>query len=399
MLLNWLHQLPKRLSRITTSGRYIAEVDGLRFMAILPVLIQHLSERLQRYSNVEWSSAIDNDPVAFMASRGTIGVFIFFAISGFILGLPFAKHHLQGGKKVQIGNYFWRRLTRLEPPYILWMSIFFIVLILKGGQSFSELFPHFGASLLYIHNIVFTDYSIINPVAWSLEIEIQFYLLAPLLAYIFFRSPSPVLRRGLLIGSIAALLLAQHYFGWATLPYKLTLLWQLHYFLAGFLVADLFLTEWKGANLNIGHWSWDIVAIVTFFAMCFSWSTDVDKRLVFISALILFLIAGFRGRFFTQFLRLPWIATIGGMCYTIYLIHLPLLEGLTRLTANIEVTSFFSVNLLVQMLLLFPIILAVSAVGFLLIEKPCMDKDWPKKMINSIKNWFKGNTHLKKINE
>lgn len=396
MLLKQFHELPKRLMRITSSGRYIAEVDGLRFMAIVPVLIQHLSERMQRYSSIEWANPVNEDPIAFLASRGTIGVFVFFAISGFILALPFAKHHLQNGQKVSLRSYFWRRITRLEPPYIFWMCVLFIVLLMKGDDSFSKLFPHLGASLLYVHNIAFADYSTINPVAWSLEIEIQFYLLAPFLAYIFFRWSSIMLRRALMIGGIVAILLAQQYFGWAALPYKLSILWQLHYFLIGFLIADFFLTEWKGANKGLGNWLWDIFAPIAFLVMCFSWSSDLDKRMVFTFALLVFMIAGFRGRLFTQFLRRPWIAVIGGMCYTIYLIHLPLLEGLSRFSSMIHISNVFSINLLVQMLILFPIILIISSIGFLLIEKPCMDKYWPQKLMIKIRLWLGYSTHLKK---
>lgn len=381
----WLAAWPRRLSRITTSGRYIAEVDGLRFMAILPVLVQHLSERVERYSPVEWSVPVTQNDVAFWSSRGTIGVFIFFAISGFILGLPFAKHHLQGSKKVAYRDYLWRRITRLEPPYIVWMVVCFLVLLVKGGMSFSELFPHLGASLIYGHNLIYGDYSIINPVAWSLEIEIQFYLLAPVLAWLFFRWKNTWLRRGLLAASIVVTVVAQVQLGWVALPYKLTLLWQLHYFLVGFLVADFFLVDWKGANKNQGHWAWDLLAIGTFIIMCLTWAADLDKRLIFAAALLIFLVAGFRGRWFTAFLRRPWIATIGGMCYTIYLIHLPLLEGLTRLTTKVQLGTDFGWNLLLQAMLTFPIILFVSAVGFLLLEKPCMDKHWPQKL----RDWFK----------
>ncbi|MEM1216212.1 MAG: acyltransferase [Bacteroidota bacterium] len=384
---NWLAQWPSRLSRITTSGRYLAEVDGLRFMAILPVLVQHLSERVQRYAPVAWDSPVADDTVAFWASRGTIGVFIFFAISGFILGLPFAKYHLQSGRKVSYGSYLWRRVTRLEPPYIIWMTVFFLVLLAKGG-TFAELFPHLGASLLYGHNLIYADYSVINPVAWSLEIEIQFYLLAPVLAWLFFRWENAWLRRGLLVGCIIGILGAQQYFGWVAMPYKLTLLWQLHYFLVGFLITDLFLTEWRGANTSRGKWGWDVLAVGTFVVMCLTWSADMPKRLAFAAALLLFMVAGFRGRWFTAFLRRPWIAVIGGMCYTIYLIHLPLLEGLTRLTTHLHIGNHFGVNLLLQAILTFPIILFISSVGFLLLEKPCMDKDWPQKLWQRLKTIF-----------
>lgn len=398
-VLQWLQSLPKHLSRITTSGRYIAEVDGLRFMAIMPVLLQHLSERLIRYNHTDWTTPIEQDSVAFLASRGTIGVFIFFTISGFILALPFAKHHLQGGRSVGLKSYFWRRITRLEPPYFIWMTVFALVLLFKGAYSFEALIPHWGASLGYIHNLVYTDYSVINPVAWSLEIEIQFYILAPVLAAIFFRWSNMWLRRGLLIGAIAAILIGQQVFGWVALPYKLTLLWQLHYFLVGFLVADLFLTEWRGANQQLGKWWLDVLAILALAVMCFTWSTDLDKRSLFTTALFIFMVAGFRGRWFTRFLRNAWIAVIGGMCYTIYLIHLPLLEALTRLTSSWQFTSHFSINLLVQALILLPIVFAISAVGFLLLEKPCMDKNWPQKLWIWIKTRLYISPHLKNVRE
>lgn len=372
--------IPERLSRITSSGRYIAEVDGLRFMAIMPVLIQHLSERTQRSAAVDWATPLAEDQVVFWASRGTIGVFIFFAISGFILGLPFAKYHLQGGRKVGLKSYFWRRVTRLEPPYMVWMIVFFLVLLVKGSYSFSELFPHLGASLLYVHNLVYQDYSVINPVAWSLEIEIQFYLMAPILAWLFFRWQNKWLRRGLLVGGIVTTLLAQQVFGWVAMPYKLTLLWQLQYFLVGFLVTDFFLVDWQGQNKASGRVLWDVVALIGLVVMALSWSAEFPKRLVFSVALLGFLVAGFRGRWFTAFLRKPWIAVIGGMCYTIYLIHLPLLEGLVPITTRLSLTNIFGVNLLLQAFLVFPIVFVVSAAGFLWLEKPCMDKDWPAKL-------------------
>jgi peptidoglycan/LPS O-acetylase OafA/YrhL len=164
------------------------------------------------------------------------------------------------------------------------------------------------------------------------------------------------------------------------MPYKLTLLWQLQYFLVGFLVTDFFLVDWRGQNQGQGSWWWDIVALVGLIVMALSWSADFPKRLLFSIALLAFLVAGFRGRWFTDFLRKPWIAVIGGMCYTIYLIHLPLLEGLTPITTKLAFTNIFGVNLLLQAVLVFPVVLAVSAVGFLWLEKPCMDKDWATKL-------------------
>jgi peptidoglycan/LPS O-acetylase OafA/YrhL len=79
-----------------------------------------------------------------------------------------------------------RRLTRLEPPYIIALVIFFIANVwVLHAYSFKSLLPHFFASMAYLHNIIYQSFSWILPVAWSLEVEVQFYVLAPLF-FLFF---------------------------------------------------------------------------------------------------------------------------------------------------------------------------------------------------------------------
>lgn len=391
----FLNDIPVRLTRVTSSGRYLPAVDGLRFMAIMPVLVQHLSERFIRYGDLTPAVPVNQDYYAFLAGRGTIGVFLFFAISGFILGLPFAKHFTEKRGKLQLRRYLWRRITRLEPPYILWMCCFFFVLLIKGDYSFKELFPHLGASLFYLHNVLYEQYSWINPVAWSLEIEIQFYLSAPFLAGLFFSIPSRTRRRVALLSAIAGMIAAQHAFGWLVMPYKATLLGQLQHFLSGFLMADLYLSGWLERRSRRSL-LWDLAGLAAFWTLLHSWSTVWTDNLLFAGALLLFFAAGFKGRSWRRLLSNRWIAATGGMCYTIYLIHLPLLEGLVRWTGRITIGHDYGINLLVQMLLAFPVVLGISAVAFLLFEKPFMDKNWPQKVKDRWTAWRSRNWTIKK---
>src|SRR5581483_4845753 len=117
---------------------------------------------------------------------------------------PFAAHHLLGARRVSLKAYYWRRVTRLEPPYLLAMLLCFLTLVFYWGQSARALWPHLLASMFYLHNIVYYSpdtmgFSTINPVAWSLEIEVQFYILAPLLACVFLIRHK-WLRRGAILG-------------------------------------------------------------------------------------------------------------------------------------------------------------------------------------------------------
>ncbi len=362
--------------RTTSSGQYLAEIDGLRFLAILPVLVQHLSERLLRYTSLDAAAWSAHEYSVFLASRGTVGVFLFFAISGFILALPFVKYWAEPTQgSLDLKSYFLRRVTRLEPPYIIWMSVFFIILLIKGTCSLSTLFPHYIVSLFYVHNIIYNDYSWINPVAWSLEVEVQFYLLAPLLTAPFFSIRSKITRRTMLVFVLIFIITLQQILPLHELPWKATLVGQLQHFLVGFLLADFYYFDWKNKNIQTNYY-WDVIALFTLLVLPFSWSGEYFKNLLFTTALTFLLIAAFKGRIFKQLLRLPVIAIIGGMCYTIYLIHLPLLELLVRFTTSLHFTPNHLPNLLLQIVLTFPIILFLSAWFFRWLEKPFMQKNW-----------------------
>ncbi len=385
--------LSQKLMRVTTAGKIIREIDGLRFLAILPVILQHLAERMFKYSyapnggfNVSYHDLINTNMSAYWISRGTVGVFIFFAISGFVLSFPFAKHYLSDRPAVNIKSYFWRRVTRLEPPYIILMSFFALVLILKGDYSVSQMLPHYFASIFYQHNLIYSDYSIINPVAWSLEIEIQFYILAPLLAYLIFSIPKKIVRRGLLISYIFIFITLQNVFDWNIGIMKMTILGQLPHFLIGFLIADVFLIEWKNGIKK--NFIWDLFGVMALLLLMYTWTTEYWKNLVFAISLFFVLFSVFKGKILNAIFTNTWIMVTGGMCYTIYLIHLPLVELLVRASKSIYLGDNYLLNLAAYFVVLGPIILIISIVFFLLVEKPCMDKDWPKKLVAKLKSIF-----------
>src|SRR6185503_2702956 len=109
-----------------------------------------------------------------------------------------------------------------------------------------------GASAAYIHNAVYGEPSAIDFVAWSLEIEVQFYLLAPLLALLF--TIRRLMWRWLLMLSICVgtasmqLIPGANMWLWGNIP------GYLPYFIAGFLLVDLYLM----AKIRRSDWRWDL---------------------------------------------------------------------------------------------------------------------------------------------
>ena len=102
--LGTVDRLLSRFGRITSGQKLIPEIDGLRFLAIGAVFAYHANTlaaraRAEASGWVEgddlWPWLLENSLTASL-SKGFLGVDIFFAISGFILGLPFARHFRQG---------------------------------------------------------------------------------------------------------------------------------------------------------------------------------------------------------------------------------------------------------------------------------------------------------------
>jgi peptidoglycan/LPS O-acetylase OafA/YrhL len=156
--------------RITSTRRFIPEIDGLRFLAIFSVYIYHLAGDVLRHSPSGYAQSLESNGLFLVTQILNIGVPLFFIISGFILSLPFAEAHRNREEPMSLKKYFWRRVTRLEPPYFLCLLLFFILKIVTARGTAADLLPNLIASLFYVHNPVFGRPSDINFVAWSLEI-------------------------------------------------------------------------------------------------------------------------------------------------------------------------------------------------------------------------------------
>lgn len=320
-------------SRITSGRALIPQIDGLRFIAIMAVVAYHVRQICSYYLPASPSrTAVEGDLVNDFFVTGRFGVPLFFGISGFILSLPFARHYLRGDKKVDLRGYYLRRVTRIEPPYILHLIFLFALCALvfrhlpahqqlyhgEGWASYS--IRHILASLFYMNGFVYGTHPYPNLVLWSLEVEVQFYILAPLLALVF-TMPKMWIRRSLIFG--AMLLGGLACLGAGRLmdnSYRMTFSIgaNFQYFLAGFLLADLYLT---GSLLDHPRtFRWDLLFLVMFpLVTCFRNSLLLPIALPFV--VLICLMGAFRGILASRLLSLPWIATIGGMCYTIYMYH------------------------------------------------------------------------------
>ena len=373
-----------KLARQTSSGRYIPEIDGLRFVAIVSVFLVHVA-MMRGFLDGSWAvirpfglqavGPSKSDLLTRGAAQGWYGVELFFVLSGFVLALPFIGWRVNGGPKVSLQHYFLRRLTRIEPPYLVAMTLLFIGAAIAGENAG---WAHYLASTGYVHGLVFRGPSTIDTVAWSLEVEIQFYICVPLLAVLFSLRETWVRRATIVLVAMLGVVCDAHGF----LGHYVAggFLWNyLQFFLVGWLLADLYVVSWS-SKPELDR-RWDLVSLVGWPLLIAGLMASDRFRFGAVAGpwiLLALCTAALRGPATGKLLRNRWITTIGGMCYSIYLLHYPILFLLTGWTRRWRVGSL-GLDLILRTVILGSIVLIVSAIFFALVEKPCMDPRWPAR--------------------
>ena len=150
-----------------SSLKYRTDIDGLRAVAVLGVVIYHA---------FPW-----------MIPGGFVGVDIFFVISGYLISGILYKGHKSGNFSFK--EFYARRIRRLFPALItmlvITMAYGWVILL---PDEFQQLGKHVASGTLFIQNIVFWQESgyfdttaILKPLLhlWSLAVEEQFYIFFP----------------------------------------------------------------------------------------------------------------------------------------------------------------------------------------------------------------------------
>lgn len=139
------------------SLRYYEKIDGLRFIAILAVLVHHIASIFSTY--IDW---------------GYFGVDLFFVISGFLITSILLKSDSRF-QSVYL-KFLARRSVRIFPLYYFVLILLFII----GNRVVEE---NILSLATYTFNYSYPHITADNPVGhfWSLCVEEQFYLFWPFL--------------------------------------------------------------------------------------------------------------------------------------------------------------------------------------------------------------------------
>ncbi len=369
---SWLDRLQRKVS----GKRYFPEIDGLRFLAIFGVLLLHFQTQFVRVSQGIYEEIPVGSWLYWLCSKGGAGVPLFFAISGYVLYKPFHSSFLEG-KNIKLSKYFLKRLVRIEPPYIIIMVGLYLAYPLFFGGGFLDELPHLLFGLAYVHLLVYGVWNPINPVSWSLEAEVQFYLLAPLIFKIGKLSSSVRVVVWTLIIVFGVLLIRDQSVFLKEYHLDKSLVRYLHYFIVGVFIVEV-LDEEKARS-----YLWDLVMIIGFyFFFLFEWPSNVlIKALGGDIALGVFMYSVFRSRLGHKLFSVRLFTVFGGMCYTIYLIHYPFYVFVMSFLVIRTGVGYF-VDFLVNSFVFILLLALVSVAVFCLVERPFMNSRLTDKLLS-----------------
>ncbi|MGB6984947.1 MAG: acyltransferase [Candidatus Aquilonibacter sp.] len=156
-------------------------LDGMRGVAVLLVLWYHLWEISWLPAPWHW--------LQWIPETGFIGVPLFFFLSGFVITFPFVRAQLAGERLPTWSHFAWRRFIKIVPSYVLSIAIAYAIgyaaLNRAGAAPWQEILTH----LLFIHTWWQSTYGSINGVLWTLAVEVEFYVVFPLIWWCFARRP------------------------------------------------------------------------------------------------------------------------------------------------------------------------------------------------------------------
>src|SRR5579864_6332050 len=171
-------------------------VDVLRAAAALAVLFGHAY--LLSGSSIAQG---DRQPLHLLVNNGSAGVWLFFALSGYLIGGPFVRALLSGNELPNLRGYAVRRVTRIFPAYLLALTVVFAFGVLPGTHVHWWQYP-LMATLL--HNLVPGQQQAILFAAWTLTLEMLFYIAMPAVAWAIRRvHPAALTARQVAVGILS----------------------------------------------------------------------------------------------------------------------------------------------------------------------------------------------------
>ena len=343
------------------SNNRLRSIEGIRGVAVFLVFLVHYSSEVSPYV-----SSFVQPALQFVSTFGTIGVDLFFVLSGFLI-----YGSIMSGDSFSYRSFAKRRIQRIYPAFITVLAIyiflsFIFVSYSKLPQDPSALAIYILQNLLLLPGI-FPVEPIIT-VAWSLSYEVFYYLLIPPVIFCMKLTRWNVNTRIVFWGVISVLYiyLASHPLWTNHVDQKIHLVM----FIAGILLYELYSV--KKITLQYGGTRFLFIALAVFGVRSFHYHDfRISIGLIFLLFLLVCLCAFDQRSRAYKWLTFTPLRRLGNMSYSYYLIHALALKFCFLLYAKYVSASYISSSVYFWLWIpCFAATLIASFVLFYTVERP-----------------------------
>lgn len=182
----------KKSTSYTISEKYVPVADGLRAIFIFIVAWYHIWQQSWLSPNITIGNfTLDIYPLIRTGYMWVDGMLL---LSGFLTFLPYARAMLDRKPLPDTATFYKKRAARILPAYLFCVLLLFFCDALPNHMytepkwMWTDLLSH----LTFTHTFFSFSYfnTCVNVVLWTLAVEVQFYLIFPLLAKAFTKRPA-----------------------------------------------------------------------------------------------------------------------------------------------------------------------------------------------------------------
>jgi peptidoglycan/LPS O-acetylase OafA/YrhL len=328
------------------------ELDGLRGLAAYVVVVSHISNE----SNL-WNGLLGR-------GGGQIGVMLFFVLSGYLMGALYLDRPFRAG---EVWAYAVRRIARVVPLFYVVVTLALAVNLIAARHGIDLALYEIAPDNVFRHYALLDGVSVF----WTIPVEMHFYLVFVFLWLVFAYS------RAALIALLAGAIAAEYLFQLDAGAYSRTLVFFGAFFLSGVLISRLRRLD---ESVSAGSlWSLGFAGCLAFTLLLFPnvylavfgqqrWLIDVQLRQmwhdpIYLAAASACLYMALASPLATRVLGNRFMVYSGKISYSVYLLHLPVIDLLARLFPASTMPGIF-------LLLAFGFTIAVASVSYYLIEAP-----------------------------